>query len=71
MRWSRRICAPRRRAKCRSPKRWRNLEEHAGKNLDLRQAVKVLGGFNHEGALDSVPFNSVWNMINAVAKSTG
>jgi hypothetical protein len=31
----------------------------------------VLSEFNHEGALDSVPFDSVWNMINAVAKSAG
>ena len=47
------------------------LEEHAGENEDLRQAVKVLSQFNHEGALDNVPFDSVWNMINAVAKSAG
>jgi uncharacterized membrane protein YqiK len=53
------------------PEALAQLEEHAGENLDLRQAVKVLGEFNHEGALDSVPFDSVWNMINAVAKSTG
>jgi len=37
----------------------------------MRQAVKLLGEFNHEGALDKVPFESVWNMINAVAKSAG
>ena len=47
------------------------LEGHAGENEDMRQAVKVLGEFNHEGALDKVPFESVWNMINAVAKSAG
>jgi hypothetical protein len=37
----------------------------------LRQAVKLLSEFNQEGALDAVPFGSVWNMINAVAKSAG
>lgn len=47
------------------------LGEHAGENEDLRQAVKVLGEFNQEGALNNVPFDSVWNMINAVAKSAG
>jgi hypothetical protein len=53
------------------PEALAQLEEHAGENLDLRQAVKVLSEFNHEGALDGVPFDSVWNMINAVAKSAG
>ena len=53
------------------PEALSRLEEHAGENEDLRQAVKVLSQFNHEGALDNVPFNSVWNMINAVAKSAG
>jgi hypothetical protein len=47
------------------------LEEHAGENEDLRPAVKVLGEFNQEGALNNVPFESVWNMINVVAKSAG
>jgi uncharacterized membrane protein YqiK len=47
------------------------LTEHAGENEDLRQAVKLLSEFNQEGALDTVPFDSVWNMINAVAKSAG
>jgi hypothetical protein len=47
------------------------LGEHAGENEDLRRAVKVLSEFNQEGALDNVPFDSVWNMINAVAKSAG
>ena len=45
--------------------------EHAGENTDLRQAIKILSEFNQEGALDNVPFDSVWNMINAVAKSAG
>ena len=47
------------------------LGEHAGANEDLRQAVKVLAEFNQEGALNDVPFDSVWNMLNAVAKSAG
>ena len=47
------------------------LREHAGENETLRQALKMLAEFNHEGALDTVPFESVWNMINAVAKSVG
>jgi hypothetical protein len=47
------------------------LEGYAGENEDLRQAVKVLTEFNREGALDNVPFESVWTMINAVAKSAG
>ena len=47
------------------------LREHAGENEALRQALKMLAEFNHEGALDTVPFESVWNMINAVAKSAG
>jgi uncharacterized membrane protein YqiK len=45
------------------------LEDHAGDNADLRQAVKLLSELNHEKSLDSVPFDSVWNMINAVAKA--
>jgi uncharacterized membrane protein YqiK len=51
------------------PEALSRLEEHAGDNVDLRQALKVLSEFNHEKALDSVPFDSVWNMINAVAKA--
>jgi len=47
------------------------LNERAGENEDLRQAVKTLAEFNHEGALDNVPFDSVWNMLNAVAKAAG
>jgi uncharacterized membrane protein YqiK len=47
------------------------LGEHAGDNEDLRQAVRVLGEFNQEGALNNVPFDSVWNMLNAVAKAAG
>ena len=47
------------------------LGEHAGENEDLRQAIKLLSEFNQEGALNNVPFESVWNMINAVAKSAG
>ncbi len=47
------------------------LGEHAGANEDLRQAVKVLAEFNQEGALNNVPFDSVWNMLNAVAKAAG
>jgi uncharacterized membrane protein YqiK len=53
------------------PEALATLEEHAGENEDLRHAIKILGEFNHEGALDRVPFDSVWNMINAVAKSAG
>jgi len=53
------------------PEALMQLEGHAGENEDMRQAVKLLGEFNHEGALDKVPFESVWNMINAVAKSAG
>jgi flotillin len=47
------------------------LGERAGENEDLRQAIKVLAEFNQEGALNAVSFDSVWNMINAVAKSPG
>jgi hypothetical protein len=47
------------------------LGEQAGDNEDLRQAVKVLAEFNQEGALNNVPFDSVWNMLNAVAKAAG
>jgi hypothetical protein len=47
------------------------LQESAGDNEDLRQAVRLLSEFNQDGALDQVPFDSVWNMINAVAKSAG
>ena len=53
------------------PEALTQLEGHAGENEDLRQAVKVLTEFNREGALDNVPFESVWTMINAVAKSAG
>jgi hypothetical protein len=53
------------------PEAMSRLGEHAGDNTDLRQAIKILSEFNQEGALDNVPFDSVWNMINAVAKSAG
>jgi hypothetical protein len=47
------------------------LQEQAGENEDLRRAIKLLSEFNQEGALDAVPFDSVWTMVNAVAKSAG
>jgi uncharacterized membrane protein YqiK len=47
------------------------LTGYAGENQELLRAVKVLADFNHEGALNTVPFDSVWNMLNAVAKSAG
>jgi uncharacterized membrane protein YqiK len=47
------------------------LQEQAGENEDLRRAVKTLSEFNQDGALDTVPFDSVWTMVNAVAKSAG
>jgi len=51
------------------PEALARLTEHAGENEAMREALKTLGEFNHEGALNNVPFDSVWNMINAVAKS--
>ena len=69
--WCRNICGPKRRARCRSLKRLPSWKGYAGENEDMRQAVKVLTEFNREGALDNVPFESVWTMINAVAKSAG
>ena len=47
------------------------LGQHAGENESLRDAIKMLGEFNQEGALDAVPFDSVWNMVSAIAKSAG
>jgi uncharacterized membrane protein YqiK len=47
------------------------LEEHAGDNEDFRRSLKTLSEFNQEGALDAVPFDSVWAMVNAVAKAAG
>jgi uncharacterized membrane protein YqiK len=47
------------------------LTEHAGENEALRQALKTLAEFNQEGALDTVPFDSVWAMVSAVAKAAG
>ena len=51
------------------PEALARLNEHAGENETLRQALKVLGEINQEGALNNVPFEAVWNMINAAAKS--
>jgi uncharacterized membrane protein YqiK len=51
------------------PEALARLTEHAGENEAMREALKTLGEFNHEGSLNNVPFDSVWNMINAVAKS--
>jgi hypothetical protein len=51
------------------PEALARLGEHAGENESLREALKMLADFNHEGALNNVPFDSVWSMINAVAKS--
>jgi uncharacterized membrane protein YqiK len=45
------------------------LAEAAGDNEALRQAVKVLKEFGGEGALDTVPFDTVWSMIQVVAKA--
>jgi hypothetical protein len=53
------------------PEALARLGEHAGENESLRDAIKMLGEFNQEGALDAVPFDSVWNMVSAVAKSAG
>jgi uncharacterized membrane protein YqiK len=53
------------------PEALARLGEHAGENDSMREALKLLAEFNHEGALNNVPFESVWNMINAVAKSAG
>jgi uncharacterized membrane protein YqiK len=53
------------------PEALARLGEHAGENEALRDAIKMLGEFNQEGALDAVPFDSVWNMVSAVAKSAG
>jgi uncharacterized membrane protein YqiK len=53
------------------PEALSKLEEHAGDNEDLRRAIRILSEFNQEGALNGVPFDSVWTMINAVAKSAG
>jgi uncharacterized membrane protein YqiK len=47
------------------------LGQHAGENESLRDAIKMLGDFNQEGALNAVPFDSVWNMVSAIAKSAG
>ena len=51
------------------PEALARLSEHAGDNEAMRDALKVLGDFNQEGALNNVTFDSVWSMINAVAKS--
>jgi len=53
------------------PEALARLSEHAGDNEAMRDALKVLGDFNQEGALNNVTFDSVWSMINAVAKSAG
>ena len=53
------------------PEALSKLEEHAGENEHLRRAVRILSEINQEGALNAVPFDSVWTMINAVAKSAG
>lgn len=53
------------------PEALARLGEHAGENEAMRDALKMLAGFNQEGALNNVPFDSVWTMINAVAKSAG
>jgi len=47
------------------------LGEHAGENEALRQSLKLLAEFNQDGALDNVPFDSVWTMVSAVAKAAG
>jgi uncharacterized membrane protein YqiK len=53
------------------PEALAKLQEHAGENEDLRRAVRILSEINQEGALNAVPFDSVWTMINVVAKSAG
>ena len=66
----RNICAPRRRGKCRSPRRCRGSRSTPATNEDLRRAVKVLSEFNQERrAQRAFRFDSVWNMINAVRAS--
>lgn len=53
------------------PEALAKLGQHAGENESLRDAIKMLGEFNQEGALNAVPFDSVWNMVSAIAKSAG
>jgi hypothetical protein len=53
------------------PEALARLQSMPAKTRICAQAVKMLSEFNQEGALDAVPFDSVWNMVNAVAKSAG
>jgi uncharacterized membrane protein YqiK len=45
------------------------LSEHAGDNEALQHAVKVLKDMGQAGTLDEAPFETVWSLIEAVAKA--
>lgn len=53
------------------PEALARLGDAAGDNEALQQAIKVLRDFGAQGALDTVPFETVWTMVQALAKAAG
>jgi len=53
------------------PEAVERLGDAAGDNESMLQAVKLLKELGSEGVLNTVPFDTVWTMIQAVAKATG
>jgi flotillin len=46
-----------------------HLSEHAGDSATVQQTIKLLKDVGHDGKLDGVAFDTVWTLIQAVAKS--
>jgi uncharacterized membrane protein YqiK len=53
------------------PEALTRLGDAAGDNESMRQAIKLLKEFGDEGALDAVSFDTVWTMIQALARAAG
>ena len=45
------------------------LEEAAGEDEAATAAVAMLGDFNQQGAFDQVPFETVWSLLKAAART--
>ena len=45
------------------------LDEQAGDDMALQDTVAILRSVNDAGVFDGVPFDSVWSLLQAIAKS--
>src|SRR5215467_8120864 len=46
------------------------LSDHAGDNADFRQALKLLTDIARAGKLDDAPFDTVWTLMETIARAS-